>query len=168
MISRDMIFESVEYFPETGIFKTKKAWGSMRKVGDTVGTVSKSTGYVSVAINGRNYWAHRIAIIYMDGQIPSGMQVDHINGDRTDNRYKNLRIVSQIENRKNSAIRRDNSSGISGVNLDISRNKWAAFIYSDNKTISLGRFTSFFDACCARKSAENYYGFHANHGRKHT
>lgn len=91
--------------------------------------------------------------------------VDHINGDRTDNKIENLRSCSRLENSVNRAVASHNKSGVLGVHYDKSRGKWAAEIKVNKKKVYLGRFDSIDEAKTARKIAEVKYGFHPNHGR---
>ena len=135
------------------------------KVGDIVGSVS-SSGHLVVYIFGRSYKLHRIIWVYLYGHAPKG-QIDHINGDRADNRASNLREVSNLDNCRNQKIRKTNKSGVMGVCWHKRRCKWQSNIMNnDGEFEYLGIFTSMFEAICARKSAEIKYGYHTNHGRK--
>lgn len=90
---------------------------------------------------------------------PIDKVVDHINRDPTDNRKSNLRLCTTRENGKNLSKKKNNTSGIVGVMWDKARNKWAAKIKVDYKSIHLGRFDSKDDAKLARKKAEiKYFG----------
>jgi len=91
--------------------------------------------------------------------------MDHINGDRRDNRLSNLRVVTNSENRKNSKLQVNNTSGVPGVAWDKGRGKWAAYIKVNSKRVALGRFSCFWRAVIARRNAEVYFGFHINHGK---
>jgi hypothetical protein len=98
----------------------------------------------------------------MTGEKPE--QIDHINGDKTDNRWQNLRNVSNRENCKNAAIGTNNTTGALGV--WITRNgTYQADISVDGKKHYLGIYKTLEEAKSARKAAENKYGFHENHGR---
>jgi hypothetical protein len=88
-------------------------------------------------------------------------QIDHINGDRLDNRIVNLRDVTPAENCKNQKMRSTNKSGIQGVCWFKTRGMWVAYI---GKT-TLGYFHSAADAAAVRRAAEVERGFHENHGR---
>ena len=83
-----------------------------------------------------------------------GEVVDHINGDRSDNRRKNLRITTQQNNLLNKALSTRNTSGISGVSFDKSRNKWVAEIKLNNVKCYLGRYNEKADAAFVRWYAE--------------
>lgn len=109
---------------------------------------------------------HRVIWEEANGPIPEGMSIDHINGDTKDNRLENLRCVTHSDNLKNCRRRPDNKSGVTGVRWEKERSKWAVQVRSQGKAIYLGRYTDWFDAVCARMSANNTYGFHANHGRR--
>lgn len=169
MISRTLIIDRLDYCPGSGIFTWKYSannpatWNG-KWAGRTAGTVSATTGYVNINIEKNMVRAHRIAWLLFYGKEPDG-QIDHINGVRTDNRICNLRCVSNKENGKNQKLRSTNSSGIMGVGPHRETGKYRSRIYFNNKEIHLGLFDCFFEACCARKSAENKYGYHENHGR---
>lgn len=83
--------------------------------------------------------------------------VDHINHDPTDNRKCNLRIVNRSQNNTNMRLKSSNTSGVTGVSYDKSRNKWQANIQVDGRGHYLGRYDSFEDAVAARKAAEEKY-----------
>lgn len=108
--------------------------------------------------------AHVVAWAMGTGSWPDG-QIDHINGDRLDNRLSNLREVSSVENGRNQKLRNTNSSGINGVHWRKDVAKWAACICVDGKTKHLGSFETVEDAAKARAAADLKYGFHSNHGR---
>lgn len=150
------------YNSETGIFTWKINKGSRAKIEDKL-TYKTCYGYIAVNLNGYLYQVSRLAWLYMTGSFPKG-QIDHINGIRDDNRFKNLRDVNAKENRKNMRIRDNNTSGHIGVSFRKDTKKWTAYIF-DNKKINLGSFNNKFEAICARKSAEVKYNFHCNHGR---
>ena len=92
-------------------------------------------------------------------------ELDHINGDRLDNRIENLRPVTRQENLKNQKRSIANTSGVTGVYWDRETGKWRALIRIGGKVKTIGRFLSFEEAVMARKEAERKNGYHANHGR---
>jgi len=86
------------------------------------------------------------------------IHIDHINGDRLDNRKSNLRLATPAENQRNrTKLASNNTSGVTGVYWHISREKWRAVIKCGGKGIHLGDFTSFEDAVAVRKQAEKTY-----------
>ena len=121
-------------------------------------------GYLRVCLFGKNYKSHRVAWAIYYGYWPDD-QIDHIDGDRSNNRIENLRAASQTENSRNTKIPSTNMSGVIGVFWDKRRFKWEARISENSKSVYLGEFDYFWDAVEARRDAEKKYGYHGNHGR---
>jgi hypothetical protein len=154
--------ELLDYDPDTGVFRRRVSQGGMRP--STVTGTPHSVGYLQVCIDGRLYLAHRLAWFITFGKWPEG-QIDHANGCRTDNRLVNLRVVSgDVEQHRNRAKPRNNTSGVTGVHWHKPTGKWRAQIMVERKNKHLGIFDSFEDAVRARKAAEEEHGFHENHG----
>ena len=108
----------LEYNHESGEFTWIKARQGIR-VGQTAGGLSKTDGYVTIWINCRPYKAHRLAWLYVHGYFPreERNQLDHIDGNRSNNRIENLRESSYAENNKNQGMKSNNTSGVNGVHL---------------------------------------------------
>lgn len=108
--------------------------------------------------NGRRRFVrfHRIVIDAKPQQI-----VDHINGNRADNRKANLRCCSRAENGRNRKVCLGNKSGVTGVFYDRERQKWSANIVFNSKRVFLGRYDNKDDAIQARllKEKELYREF---------
>ncbi len=153
----------VYYEPKTGIFTWIKKTGPRSKIGEEVGGIDISDGYMKAQINGESVKLHRMAYLYMTGS--EADFIDHDNRIRNDNRWLNLKSTTQHENNKNRNKQLNNKSGITGVALYKPTGKYRAFIYVMKKQISLGHFTDINDAVDARKTAEIKYGFHSNHGK---
>ena len=119
--------------------------------------------YKSVGLDGAEYQAHRLIWKYVHGEEPD--YIDHINGDKHDNRIENLRNVDNAENLRNRAVSRNNNSGVMGVIWQKKIGRWVAYMHVKGKYKHIGCHTDFFEAVCARKSAERKHGFHINHGR---
>ena len=115
----------------------KVARSNRVKVGQKTGWVSK-IGYVYVNVNNIPICAHRIIFAMHYGYFPE--QVDHINGNKSDNRIGNLRAATRSENYCNSKTRIDNTSGIKGVHWENQRNKWRAYCNKNGKRYDAGFF----------------------------
>ncbi len=152
--------EIFSYEPDTGrlVWKTDRP-GRGCVAGREAGTTTP-IGYRAVTVDGRKYYAHRIVWELANGPIEDGMCIDHIDGDRANNRLSNLRLTTLSMNQRNAKFPRNNTSGIIGVYP-----KKKGFVVRC-ACRHIGYFTDFFEACCARKSAELRNGYHANHGRK--
>jgi hypothetical protein len=155
--SKSDIIERLTYNVDNGLFHSKKS-------GRKIGYLDKD-GYLVINIKGQEYRAHKLAAIILN-LYEEGMEVDHVNGIRNDNRKCNIRVVTKKENAKNKRLRINNNSGIHGVSMIKETGRWRVRISTDkNRYKHIGCFISFFEACCARKSAELTYGYHLNHGR---
>lgn len=122
------------------------------------------TGYkmVTLQARGSRRWetVHRIVVESHIGKIPHGMVIDHRNGDKSDNRIENLRIVTSSQNGRNK-IKTNNPNGHRGVWFCAARPKkpWRADIQPNGKTIYLGSFVTKDEAIAARLAAElEYWG----------
>jgi hypothetical protein len=101
------ILNHFTYDPETGVFtRLPRSGGHKHKAGRMVTTTSK--GYLRIKWRKKDYSAGRVAFKFMGVDVPDGMCVDHLNGDRMDNRFRNLRIVTKRENEIN---RKEHRSG---------------------------------------------------------
>lgn len=117
-------------------------------------------GYRRGMIDGQNVYAHRIIWKMVHGRDPAG-EIDHINGDKGDNRIENLREVSHAENQRNMSVKCKH--GAPGI---VERNgRWGATIGGIGHRKWLGTFASKEEAVSARKDAEALHNYHANHGR---
>lgn len=137
------------------------------KVGEEAGYMdARGRKYWKIGIGRFDYGAHRVAWFLYTGEDPLGLQIDHINGIRCDNRRENLRLVTIQENNKNQRVQVNNKSGVVGVGWHKASGKWLAQISSKGKRVHLGTFSSKTDAAAARKAAEIEYAFHPNHGKR--
>ena len=176
MPSQSELNELLKYDPHTGDLQWKrrgrhwfqsdrvyKGWNS-RYSGVIAGSRNAAIRYNLISINGHLYRSHRIIWIMLLGDIDC--QIDHIDGDGFNNSLINLRSVSISENQRNRKLGKNTKIGIFGVRTDKRTSNFYVRIIVSGKEIYLGSFHDFFDACCARKSAEIRFGFHENHGSK--
>lgn len=167
--------KAVSYNPETGLFywlhrtadlcngSQSEANRFNAKHSGKQALTAKSHGYRRASVLGRVVNAHQVAFAISHGFIPE--VIDHINGEKSDNRLSNLRAATVALNNKNAPRRRDNTSGVTGVGFDLRNNRWVAYINRAGKFSRVGRFATFEAAVEARKLAEKKEGYHANHGR---
>ncbi len=113
-------------------------------------------GYI---VNGKmRFRLHRFIM-----NAPKGKVVDHINGDKLDNRKCNLRICIQADNMKNQKKRKNNKSGYTGVHWYKAKNKWQVYIKINYKRLHLGYYDDLEEAIKVRKEAEKkYFGEYRN------
>lgn len=135
-IDREDAVKLLRYEPETGKFFWRISTGPI-KAGAQAGTIN-NRGYVRISINRREFLAHRIAWLISAGQMPSG-EIDHINGDRTDNRISNLRLATHTQNSLNRGRNSNNTSGFKGVHRNGS--KFRALICHNGTFFHLGMFS---------------------------
>jgi len=154
------------YNPDTGqVHRLIGVHGGKR--GQRAGSLSTMKcryKYWRITVDYQGYILARVIWFMQTGKWPD--EIDHINGDPTDNRWCNLRDVPHTENQKNLRVSKNNNGGIIGVYWNKDRKKWHSRITVKDKTVILYYGNDFLEACCLRKSAEIKYGFHENHGRR--
>lgn len=175
-ITQKHLKECLVYNEKTGIFtwkvrpidhfcdlRAQKIWNT-RYSGKKAGTqFNNGSGkfYLKITISYKTIHAHRIAWMMVRGEWP--LEIDHSDGNGLNNKWLNLSNGTHIDNCKNTRIRPDNKSGVVGVSRCCKSNRWIARIGSGNNNV-VGRCIDFFEAVCARKSAEIKLNYHKNHG----
>lgn len=169
--------EYFNYDPETGIFTVKERPASdfsntaiyrrhLAAVGSVPGSVIPD-GYIKIYMDGHYFNAHRLAWLAVHGEwvkYPE-YEIDHIDGDPSNNRLANLRKVSKSDNQRNAGMRVNNTSSIHGVNWKPKYNstpgdgRWVARIWNGPKHVYLGAFKTLKEAQIARRAAERVLGF---------
>lgn len=161
MLTQEYLKSILHYSPCTGDFTWTVNKSPNTYIGMRAGTLDD--GYIRIFIDKKSYRSSRLAHLYITGEWPQ-YEIDHINHIRSDNRWENLRSVSSTENLRNKTLYRNNNSNLPGVIWHTRDLVWQSRINNNGKRAHLGYFDDFFDACCARKSAENKYRYHPNHG----
>ncbi len=137
----DLINSVIRYDPDTGKFFWKKRTGGSSIAGNEASGTTDCRGYVRIGVLGCIYKAHRLAMFITYGKFPD-MEIDHINGNKADNRISNLREASRVKNQQNQiSAYKSNSTGLLGV----SQHKpgvWRARLCVSGKNKSLGLFSS--------------------------
>ena len=155
----ELLNEMFEYRSGDLYWKVDKGPLAMR--GSKAGCTN-SEGYVTVGLNRRRYLAHRF-IWAMHGNDPVPL-LDHINGDKTDNRIENLRIGNPEMNMQNMRLRKDSTSGIKGVSWHKQSCKWIGQVWHRNQIYKAGSFPDK-DQCAqaVRELRESLHGEFARH-----
>jgi len=178
MLTQQYLKECLNYCPNTGVFTwlerpahhfkptAKRKSSHIRNNWNALysGHISdckmrgKHTLYISIGINRKKYLGHRLAWLYVYGEMPDE-HIDHINGIGTDNSISNLREASNAKNMTNTKHYTNNTSGIKGVHLYKRTGRWIANIQKDKKNLHLGCFATIEEAANARKKAEIELGY---------
>ena len=171
----------LRYDPETGslFYRTAPEWlfragpklsaskrcskWNKRNAGKRAFNIAHPVGYRCGNLIGKRIYAHRIAWAVFHGEWPA-YEVDHINGDRADNRICNLRSVTRAVNTRNRFMTSQNTSGYCGVAWRKDIGKWRASIGVNGKTKHIGVYDNLADALSARREAEIEHGFSERHG----
>lgn len=167
-VAQPVTFEQVHrllsYDPASGILTWKHrddAWHGWNtawagKAAGSSGSGGEGYSYVTIGLRPRK--AHRIAWLLHYGKMPAGF-IDHINGDKLDNRITNLRVASNAENMRNRKAPRANRSGFKGVSFEAFTQRWKAQIMRARQNINLGRFDTPEEAHAAYCAAvEKWHG----------
>lgn len=132
----ERIHALLDYDPDTGVIKWKRG---TRRVGGTVAGTINEKGYIRLRCRGKFYYAHRVAFALIHARWP--VEVDHVNGDRSDNRADNLRECTRQQNQWNARKRGSTpSSQYKGVYWNKQKAKWQARICENYRSTHLGFF----------------------------
>jgi len=156
------IQELFEYLSDGRLRRRLAVNNNKAKVGDIAGCPNKA-GYLRTTVDGTLHLNHRLIWLLFHGTWPK--VVDHINGNKQDNRIENLRACTQLENSQNQQLRRSNTSGVKGVSWRPDKNRYRARITINGKEACLGHFLTLEEAEQAVVKARlSYHGEFANHG----
>jgi hypothetical protein len=155
-LTQERLKKLLHYDPETGVFTRKISTTSNAQRGNIAGTICKN-GYAQAGVEGKRYYLHRLAWLYMYGYLPEN-EIDHIDRNPLNNRINNLREVSRSCNAKNVSPMSNCKTGIPGVFFNKKTKKWWVYISLGPKTKRgwLGQFKEqdFDEAVCTRLAAE--------------
>ena len=138
-MTQKQLHEMFEYKNGQLIYKIKTS--RKVKIGDVAGYVNK-LGYRQISINYKLYQAHRLIWIMHNGDIETGLDIDHIDRNPSNNRIENLRVSTRSQNRSNSTKQKNNTSGYKGVSWHKCAKKWMACIKHNQIHIHLGLFAT--------------------------
>jgi hypothetical protein len=169
----DTLRKLIRYDADTGklywlarhmdMFKSRRSmniWNS--RYAEKEAFTANSYGYRQGTLLGFHVLAHHVVWALNTGAW-ADLEIDHIDGDRSNNSIDNLREVTRHENTKNLKLFKTNKTGCAGVRKKHDMVKWTAEIHHNGKNHYLGSFNTFEDAVTARRKAERDFGFHENH-----
>ena len=178
--SKERLEELLDYNPDTGLMtwkprplsafgpSGKRSAGHLHKhycvrfEGKPAGS-TRSDGYATIMIDRETYKRSRLAWKIMTGEDP--MLIDHISGNRGDDRFANLRSVMPQVNARNAALYANNKTGFPGVERHSRDAIWTAKIGVGGRQVHLGNFKTKEEAIACRIGAEAVLGYHDNRGR---
>lgn len=176
MLTQETLHRVMRYDAETGRLywrertadlmpdlRNRASWNAKNAGREALRNIN-SNGYKIGTVFGQPILAHR-AVWILEHDNCEG-EIDHISGDKLDNRLSNLRLVDTLTNQHNKPMPSKNTSGVVGVSFHKGMGRWAAKIGSRDRAAWLGTFDSFDDAVAARRAAEVERGYHPNHGRQ--
>jgi hypothetical protein len=159
-ITQDYVKQLFEY--RDGELYWKNSPANSVKIGAKAGTLNH-TCYYQIKIKDKKYLNHRLIFLMHNGYLPECL--DHIDGNRVNNRIENLRPATLTENQHNRKLNKNNTSGVKGVSWRKLANKWAVKIVVNNKQKHLGYFDDLELAdLVAQEARDKYHGAFANHG----
>ncbi len=166
MLTAERLRELLHYDPTTGIFTWLVKPSGNVKAGDRAGSPN-DRGYLGIGISNHLYISHRLVWLYVYRRWPTN-HIDHINGNKIDNRLVNLREATNHQNQANAAIRKDNKSGLKGVWWHSRDKCWCSKIRINGKSRHLGYFDTAEEAHAVYRSAAiEAFGEFANPSGRH-
>lgn len=167
-MTQNELKQLLHYSPKTGLFVWRVNRGRVR-AGDKAGTMNYSeydSGHIAICISRQLYYAHRLAVLYMTGLMPTE-EVDHIDGDGTNNRWNNLRCVSRVVNGRNCRQKANLAkSGESCVYWRPDRGYYQVKVRTSTKRITVSGLSTIEAAVIVRNNLWKENGYHNNHNRK--
>jgi hypothetical protein len=161
-LSQEYLKSILDYDFDTGIFTWKVNKSKRTKIGDVAGWLYN--GYREIEINNQKYKAHRLAWLYVNGEMPKNL-IDHIDGNRSNNKISNLREATYQANSENYKTPKTNKSGVKNVSWYKGLNKWVVSINIKKTKKTIGYFEDLELAELVAVEARNKYrGEFANHG----
>lgn len=148
MITQAELKNRLHYEPETGVF-TWIARAQKVTVGTQAGT-NTNDGYISICVGRKMYRSHRLAWLYMTGELPL-LEIDHINGVKDDNKWCNLRMATRAENAWNTKVRKHSQIGVKGV--EKAGKNFQARINANGKRYGLGVYKTIEEAAAVYQEA---------------
>ena len=148
------------YDPFTGVVTWTHGVSNMPA--NSIAGCTNQSGYKVVTVEGKSFRLQRVIWILMFGHIPDGFYVDHINGNKLDNRLQNLRLATNSQNQQNRPAPKNNTSGYRGVTWHKQANKWMARLCHNKRRITIGFYDTPHEAYQAFKNEAKRLFTHAD------
>ncbi len=152
MLTQEQLKEIVEY--KEGFLIAKTKWANKITVGSLLGSKNKD-GYLQVSIQNKKYYVHRLVFLYHYGFLPES--VDHVDGNKSNNRIENLRAASLHQNNYNLKTPKSNKSGVKNVHWNRKNKNWNVTLAANNKSMYFGSFDDLELATLVAEEARNLY-----------
>lgn len=162
ILTQEYLKSILDYNLDTGVFTWKINKSKRAKIGNVAGW--SNTGYIAIEIDSKQYKAHRLAWLYINGEMPKNL-IDHIDCNRLNNKISNLRESTYQTNNENYKTPKTNKSGVKNVSWYKSLNKWVVSISVKKIKKTIGYFDDLeFAELVAIEARNKYRGEFANHG----
>lgn len=141
MLTQENVRNMFDYREDGNLIRKHSIGGNNNKAGRVIGTKPKMTRnnrYSATTVDGKHWCVHKLIYLYHYGQVPD--QLDHINGDTSDNRIENLREANSSENMRNRRVFSNNKSGYKGVSWSKCHGKWYVYMNVNNARKHLGYY----------------------------
>ena len=148
----DELSKYLKYNPETGIGIWIALRGNQVKSQTVAGSYSR--GYLNIMYKHKTYKGHRLFWYLQTKEDPGRLTVDHIDQNKANNKFCNLRLATQTQQRQNIIIYKNNTTGVRGICWREHLQRYEARIALDGKRIQLGSFKTFNEAVAARQAKE--------------
>ena len=160
--TQDELRRLLYYNRKTGLFVWRVEVRPNRPLRGCSAGTHDGHGHIAIRINGCTFPAHRIAWIYVRGQIPDDLEVDHVDMNGINNKFKNLRLATFTQQQMNRRALSNNKCGLKGVHFVKRSRRWCAQITIQNKRTWIGEFETVELAAQAYFSeAKKHYGEYA-------
>jgi len=160
MITQERLKELFDYQDGQLIWKINR--GRLAKAGQVAGFFNEKLGYIRVGTGGKNHLLHRLIFMYHHGYLPEF--IDHINGNKVDNRIENLRPATKEQNCQNRIAHKNNTSGEKNVSWHIGKQKWGVSLHINGKKRYFGDYDDLeLAALVAAEARDKFYGQFARH-----
>lgn len=157
-LTQEMVVEMFDYHADGKLTRRHSMMGNGNYAGRVIGTTPSGTRddrYSVTKVHGQHWCVHKLIYLYHHGVVPE--QLDHINGEATDNRIENLRVATTAQNSCNRKLFSNNKSGCKGVSWHKKQSRWFVYVDANKKRKNIGYFDDLELADLVATEARNLY-----------